>query len=281
MENENKVNYLGVCPVCGKGQIAEGPTVYRCNYAKSMDDKCDFRILKTYNGAEIKPEHVKQLIKDRKTELLDFVSKEGKKYQAQLIIKENGEIGIEFPFNENNLEKLNTPCPVCGGIVYVYNKGYGCKNLHETDENGDKVCQFWLSKTICGREITKSEAEDLLRNGETDFLDGFTNNNGDNFTSKMVLRDEKVVFDSVVCKCPKCGGDIRIGNKAYNCSNYKTTGCKFSIWREIKGHKLTPDEAKMLCEEKQTPVIEFKSKDGSKTFNGQLTLNDDYNVVVL
>ena len=281
MENENKVNYLGVCPVCGKGQVAEGPTVYRCNYAKSMDDKCDFRIFKTYNGAEIKPEHVKQLIKDRKTEVLDFISKDGKKYQAHLIITESGEIGLEFPFNENNLEKLNAPCPICGETVYVYNKGYGCKNLHETDENGDKVCQFWLSKIICNREITKSEAEDLLRNGETDFLDGFTNNNGDGFTSKIVLRDGQATFDSVVCKCPKCGGDIRIGNKAYNCSNYKTTGCKFSIWREIKGHKLSPEEVKMLCEEKQTPVIEFKSKDGSKKFFGQLTLNDDYNVVIL
>lgn len=281
MDNENKVKYLGTCPVCGKGQIAEGPTVYRCNYAKSMEDKCDFHIFKKYNNGEIKPEHLKQLIRDHKTELIDFVSKDGKKYQAYLIITEKGEIGMEFPFNENNLEKLNTPCPVCGGTVYVYSKGYGCKNLHETNENGDKVCQFWLSKTICSREITKSEAEDLLRNGETDFLDGFTNNNGNNFTSKIVLRDGQVVFDSVVCKCPKCGGDIRIGNKAYNCSNYKITGCKFSIYREIKGHKLSPDEVKMLCEERQTSVIEFKSKDGSKTFTGQLTLNDDFNVVKL
>ena len=26
------VTYLGPCPVCGKGQIAEGNVVYRCNY---------------------------------------------------------------------------------------------------------------------------------------------------------------------------------------------------------------------------------------------------------
>ena len=43
------VTYLGPCPVCGKGQIAEGNVVYRCNYIKDLkDDKCDFRIFKTY-----------------------------------------------------------------------------------------------------------------------------------------------------------------------------------------------------------------------------------------
>ena len=132
------VTYLGPCPVCGKGQIAEGNVVYRCNYIKDLkDDKCDFRIFKTYNGAEITPEHVKQLLKDGKTEIIEFTSQAGNKFNGYLTI-EGQEVEMKFANGLENLPQLEAPCPICGEPVYIFNTGYGCKNIHELDENGEK-----------------------------------------------------------------------------------------------------------------------------------------------
>lgn len=276
------VNYLGTCPVCGKGQIAEGPTVYRCNYAASINDKCDFHIFKTYNGAEISPEHIKQLIADGKTEIIEFTSKAGNKFNGYLTI-EGEEVKMEFANNTDNLPKLETPCPLCGEPVYIFNTGYGCKNIHETDADGQKKCSMWINKTIAHRPISNEEVEQLLANGRTGFLEGFESNNGNEFSSQLVLDSEgNVNFDSTVCKCPKCGGDIKIGNKSYNCSNWKEKNCTFTIWREIAYRKITPEEVRQLCENKTTEVLQgFKNKDKSKTFSGQLILSDDYQVKIL
>lgn len=275
------VNYLGTCPVCGKGKIAEGPNVYRCNYAASMEDKCDFHVFKTYNGAEITTEHIKQLIENGKTETIEFISKAGKKYNGFLYI-EGEEIRMDFVNNNDNLPKLDTPCPICGEPVYIYNNGYGCKNIHETDENGEKKCNFWINKNIASRNISEKEAEQLITDGKTDFLDGFVNSNGNEFSSRLTLDQGNVKFDSTICKCPKCGGDIKIGSKSYNCSNWKEKGCNFTIWREIAYRKITPEEVKQLCKNGGTQVLEgFKTKDKSKTFSGQLMLSDDFQVKLL
>lgn len=279
---EKLVNLIGKCPVCGKGQIAEGPTVYRCNYAATMDDKCDFRIFKTYNGTEITEKHVKQLIENGQTEIMEFTSKTGKKYNAFLKI-EDGTVKMEFANNADNLPKLDVPCPLCGEPVMIFNNGYGCKNVHETDANGKKKCSLWINKVIAHRTITKEEVEQLLALGQTDFLDGFESNSGNEFTSRLVLDKEgNINFDSTVCKCPKCGGDIKIGSHSYNCSNYKENGCNFTIWKEIAYRKISPEEVKSLCENKATKVLDgFKTKDKSKTFSGQLILSDDFQVKIL
>jgi hypothetical protein len=156
------VTYLGPCPICGKGQIAEGNVVYRCNYIKNLkDDKCDFHIFKTYNGAEITPEHVKQLLENGKTEIIEFTSQAGNKFNGYLTI-EGKEVKMEFANGLENLPQLETPCPICGEPVYIFNTGYGCKNIHETDENGEKKCNLWISKTIAGRTIKEKEQNNFF-----------------------------------------------------------------------------------------------------------------------
>lgn len=276
------VNYLGTCPVCGKGQVAEGPTVYRCSYAASMEDKCDFHFFKNCYGAEITPKIAKQLIEEGQTEVLDFTSKAGKKFKGYLKI-EGENVKMEFANNSDNLTLLDAPCPICGAPMAIFNNGYACMNYHEMDENGEKKCNLWINKTIAGRLISQEEVEQLLLEGQTDFLEGFTSNSGNDFSSRLVINDEGAVsFDSTICKCPKCGGDIKIGNKSYNCSNWKTQGCNFTIWREIAYRKITPEEVKQLCENKATEVLTgFKNKDKSKTFSGQLILSDDFQVKIL
>lgn len=66
--------------------------------------------------------------------------------------------------------------------------------------------------------------------------------------------DGAVNMQSVIGKCPHCGGEVRVGTRAFNCSNYSNqeASCSFAIWRNIGGHQLTLEEAKELCEKSIT-----------------------------
>ena len=77
--------------------------------------------------------------------------------------------------------------------------------------------------------------------------------------------DGKTVLESRIAKCPVCGGDIHIGQRTYNCANYRNESnpCKFSIWRSIGGHNVTVEEAREICEEGITQqTLEFYREDG-------------------
>ncbi len=77
--------------------------------------------------------------------------------------------------------------------------------------------------------------------------------------------DGKTVLESRIAKCPVCGGDIHIGQRTYNCANYRNESnpCKFSIRRNIGGHNVTVEEAREICEEGITQqTLEFYREDG-------------------
>lgn len=78
-------------------------------------------------------------------------------------------------------------CPLCGSEVMKNKYAYGCKNY--------KACNFKINTSICGRTISKSNAELLLKNGETSKIEGFISKNGKNFDAKLKLDKDKVVFD--------------------------------------------------------------------------------------
>ena len=62
------------------------------------------------------------------------------------------------------------------------------------------------------------------------------------------------------------GGEVRVGTRAFNCSNYSNqeAPCSFTIWRNIGGHQLTLEEAKELCEKNITSSeLEMYREDGS------------------
>ena len=78
--------------------------------------------------------------------------------------------------------------------------------------------------------------------------------------------DGAVNMQSVIGRCPHCGGEVRVGTRAFNCSNYSNqeTPCSFAIWRNIGGHQLTLEEAKELCEKNITSSeLEMYREDGS------------------
>jgi DNA topoisomerase III len=79
--------------------------------------------------------------------------------------------------------------------------------------------------------------------------------------------------------CPQCkSGTVRKTMKGAGCSRYKE-GCKFSIWGQINGKKLTDDHIRQLVTKGRTgPIKGFKKKDGSASYNARLVLTDDFKI---
>lgn len=78
--------------------------------------------------------------------------------------------------------------------------------------------------------------------------------------------------------CPSCGkGHIIENQKSYGCSDWKN-GCKFSIWKEIAGKKLTIKNIEDLVQKGKTGLIKgFKSKTG-KEFEAYLVLDEQFKI---
>lgn len=82
----------------------------------------------------------------------------------------------------------------------------------------------------------------------------------------------------VLGECPVCGGEVRRGPaslKGYGCSNFRTEGvnCKFVIWENFYGKKITDTRVKALLEKGKTPVIKgWTSRKTGKDFDAALKL---------
>lgn len=71
--------------------------------------------------------------------------------------------------------------------------------------------------------------------------------------------------------CPLCGKPIIESKKGYGCSGWKE-GCKFVIWKEIAGKKISQAQAKKILKGKSDLIKGFKSKKGSQ-FDAYLKLD--------
>lgn len=258
---------IGKCPVCGKGQMLKGTAGWTCDYFKSLQDKCTFTIFSSYSGYFLYEEDAVKLITDGMTEEKQFFTLSGKPFKARLV-REGDKIKV---VGSNKV--LAVPCPVCGQKVSETQKGYACQGLFSADE---EHCRLWIPKEMCGRTITEAEAEQLLENGRTDVLDGFTAQ-GKTFSSCLVVdKNGNVTLNGEICRCPKCGGTVHAGIKAYNCSNYRNPSvrCDFVVWRSLAGHNMTVQEVRDLCQQGRTAVLQFCTRDGVP-YQRRLYMTDD------
>lgn len=173
----------------------------------------------------------------------------------------------------NTEKKIVGVCPLCGGQVVKTCRGYRCENnIGETPS-----CSFNMNGIIVNRKMSDAEISELLANREI-MLDGFSTKEGKVFSTVLVLSPSgQVDIQSVIAQCPHCGGDIRVGTRAFNCSNYSRQDdpCKFAIWRNIGGHQITLAQARDICSNGQTSEeIEMYRDDGS-VYNKRLGLSPD------
>lgn len=169
---------------------------------------------------------------------------------------------LKFIRNMDSEKKIIGRCPFCGGNVVKTCKGYRCEN--NTGEHPS--CVLNINAIIGNRKMNDGEIAEFLEKRRI-LLDGFSTKEGKTFPTVLELADDGAVnMQSVIGRCPHCGGEVRVGTKAFNCSNYSNqeAPCSFAIWRNIGGHQLTLEEAKELCEKNITSSeLEMYREDGS------------------
>lgn len=79
-------------------------------------------------------------------------------------------------------------CPLCDSIVAKGKYGYGCMGYKEG-------CKFRIPGVLCKKVITPKLATQLLQEGRTPKLDGFTGKSGKEFSAVLVMKDNKVEFE--------------------------------------------------------------------------------------
>jgi DNA topoisomerase-3 len=99
------------------------------------------------------------------------------------------------------------------------------------------------------------------------------------FLKNAIKKDLKETFqEESPGLCPVCKKPVYEGKKSFYCSGYnKGGGCKFVIWKEIAGVKISCHDAKILLEGKKTAVKKFTSKAGKK-FSASLKIGADGNI---
>jgi len=170
-------------------------------------------------------------------------------------------------------KKIIGRCPLCGGNVVKTCKGYRCEgNIGE-----QPTCKLNINAIIGNRKMADGEVAELLEKRHI-LLDGFSSKEGKTFSTVLELTDDGAVnMQPVIGKCPHCGGDIRVGTRAFNCTNFRneTQPCTFSIWRNIGGHQLTLAEAKEICESGMTTEELEMYRDDGTIYRKRLGLSPD------
>ncbi|MCG9968179.1 DNA topoisomerase III [Pelotomaculum terephthalicicum JT] len=178
---------------------------------------------------------------------------------------------------------LGTPATRAAIIERLINVGYIArkqKTLYPTEKGTSLVRiapEIIKSPEMTGRwEKALADIEDgRVEPGE--FMTGIID-----FTRKVVdlTREQEPLVNKdnrgreALGECPLCSSDVLEFPKSYSCSGYQA-GCKFAIWKEIAGKKISITQARKLLQKKKTGEIKgFKSKTG-KEFAASLILGRD------
>ncbi len=223
---------------------------------------------------------------DYRGKLEDFIRKETVSMISQDLTEEL--VQKIRPLTGNNArgaaakKGLGVPCPWCGGEIGTTPFGFGCSN-YKRDGSG---CRFSIG-TIAGRNLSEEEAKELLTNGRTEVLKGFTAKNKKKFSAALVLSEaedgkKQITFDfsqntpEIVegIKCPVCGGAIQITAFGYGCANYapeSPKSCTFAIGK-IAGKDLSVSHVKDLLTKGRTGTIRGFTSKAKKKFDACIAL---------
>lgn len=173
---------VGTCPLCGETIIEKGKLFVCRNKA------CTLKIGKRILSASITKEVVQSLLTEkRSSKPLWFKSSQGKKFQAYLLLQEDGNLQFEFvDLHKVISEESLGSCPVCEGPIIETTGYFECRS----DE-----CSFKINKSILGRTMKKEEIQTLLKNKKTKKLTGFWSKKGRPFSAALRVNETgKVEF---------------------------------------------------------------------------------------
>lgn len=89
------------------------------------------------------------------------------------------------------------PCKKCNGQIVDKGEFYGCSNYKQNH------CNFTINKKILGKTITQKYIKQLLTDGKTDVIEGFTNKER-TFAARLTLSDHesrfRILLDEIAAK---------------------------------------------------------------------------------
>ena len=189
---------------------------------------------------------------------------------------------------------LAEPCPRCGkGELLASHLRFFCR-----------ACDFFVWKTVAGRETARVEMEEILRSETKSIgpLEGFRSRLGREFTSVLKLGAEgqnrleldfsdseekngkgaaappraELTAREGLGPCPKCGATVRDWDGRYLCENTAAESdpvCDFSFPKMILQRAIAAAElAAMLNEGKSATLPGFVSKKTRRPFKAALAL---------
>jgi len=184
--------------------------VLRQRKADSDEWEQAFRVGRLMCQKPITLDHAKQLVTEGKTELIQgFISKRGRPFDAYLT-RDGARIRWEFPPRAPKLgkdgkpsaRKPKTPPDLSAATVLGESKLHRGGELVQTadayyvrkpDEDGRIV--FEIKRSLCGRELQPEEIQQLVSDGKTGLLAGFTSKRGSEFSAYLVLSPRKSKAD--------------------------------------------------------------------------------------
>jgi DNA topoisomerase-3 len=215
---------VGKCPACGN-TVREHPKVYACE-----GTGCDFVIWKRMAGKQISPKMASNLLTFRKSgPFKGFISKKKKRFSAGLIISSvDGKWKVSFDF-----KPLTDAAPAAleSPSNFTINM-----DTNEMSSPPDHISASFRSPRPEPSSLPSSHQEHAHSSP-----------------------------DKKGC-CPVCKGDIIEGKTAFGCSNWRPEhgNCRFVIWKEILGKRLTEKNIQTLLQGKKTRAYVFKPSGGEK-----------------
>ena len=176
---------------------------------------------------------------------------------------------------------LKAPCPKCAGEIHENYRRFQCQQ-----------CDFFIWKTLAGRQFEVGEMEDLLTRKSVGPLDNFHSHKGKVFAAMVKLNPEsKVEFDfgtasdaevvdfsgkESLGKCPNCGDGVYENGSSYVCE--KAVGakrtCKFRCGTVILKQIVDKTQlVKLLTTGKTDLLARFISRKG-RPFRAFLVIRD-------
>ncbi|WDU47892.1 DNA topoisomerase III [Taylorella equigenitalis] len=204
---------------------------------------------------------------------------------TQIIVKRAKE--YEHDTVPGDYATLETPCPVCGGVIKENYRRYAC-----TD------CDFSITKNPGSRPFETAEVEEFLTNRSIGPLSGFISKMGRPFAAILKLTDDnKLEFDfgndnaqekedidltalEPVGKCPKCSSNVYDTGLNYACEKQiKDKSCDFKSGKVILQQEIPLEQMQKLLSNGRTDLLEkFISNRTKRAFKAYLVLEKNGNV---
>ncbi|MFK5952259.1 MAG: DNA topoisomerase, partial [Desulfobacterium sp.] len=222
---------VGKCPACSN-IVRELPKLYACE-----GTGCEFVIWKRMAGKQISAKMAANLLKFRKSgPFQGFISKKKKRFSAGLIIdKVEGKWKVSFDFNPSTN-------PVTGAQEPPSNFAMNSA-MNEMSSSPEHLPYSTTSP--------RPEPSALPSSHER---------------QKPCPPDKEI-------GCPMCKGNIIEGKTAFGCSNWRPEhgNCRFVIWKEIFGKRLTEKNIHTLLQGKKTRAYVLKPS-GEEKFKAALKM---------